>query len=382
MPKSPLHAATFEDLEQGRLDQGVLEAVNNESLFTHYDKVALAIDYLVTHLQDPLKQPDFKSKSTINPAIIDTPKVPSLEELAKMVDLSPHHFQRVFKAGVGISPKRFLQFIMAERAREALRAGQSVLEASYRAGLSGPSRLHDLTLISEAMTPAQVRNKGAGEVIYYDFVPSPFGSALMGATQKGICWLSFLEASQTQGEINACKLDYQKENDKKEDHQKRDHQYEAGHQRGLRELSSDWPKAELRRDRDFIAPLAKRAFAFATHGANIPLEKNPVEMPPVDRKGPASLALHIKGSNFQIKVWEALLKIPHGMLITYGDLAKLIGSPKAARAVGSAVGANAISLLIPCHRVILSSGVIHNYRWGTGRKKAILAIEGARNIKC
>ena len=271
-----------------------------------YAPVARAIDYLVENFD----------------------AAPSLEETAAQVGLSPQHFQRVFKAGAGVSPKRFLQYLAAGEAKRAMAGGGSVLDASFAAGLSGPSRLHDLFLVSEAMTPGAYRKKGEGLTIRYASVNGPFGMALIGATKKGVSWLSFLGAGDEAAQLN--------------------------------EMKRDWPAARFVRDEEFVAPLAARAFASA---ANCRLDQ--------------PLGLHVQGTNFQLKVWEALLKIPFGGLVTYGDIARELGSPRASRAVGSAVGSNMISLLIPCHRVILSTGVVHNYRWGADRKKAILAMEQA-----
>lgn len=271
-----------------------------------YEPVARAIDFLVARFDDK----------------------PDLEAVARHVNLSPQHFQRVFKAGAGVSPKRFMQYLAAGEAKRAMNEGESVLGASLSAGLSGPSRLHDLFLVSEAMTPGAYRRKGAGLVIRHAFADGPFGRVLIGATDDGICWLSF-SGDMADGEQIA-------------------------------ELKGDWPAADFVEDREFIAPLAARAFAFA---ANKPLD--------------APLGLYVQGTNFQLKVWEALLRIPFGSLVTYGDIAREVCSARASRAVGAAVGANMISLLIPCHRVILSSGVVHNYRWGAPRKKTILAMEEA-----
>jgi AraC family transcriptional regulator of adaptative response/methylated-DNA-[protein]-cysteine methyltransferase len=271
-----------------------------------YAPVARAIDFLVANFE----------------------RAPGLEETAAEIGMSPAHFQRVFKAGAGVSPKRFLQFLAAGEAKKAFTRGESVLDASFSAGLSGPSRLHDLFLVAEAMTPGAYRKKGEGELIRYASVDGPFGRALMGATEKGVCWLSF------EG------LD--------------------GHAAQIKEMKGDWPAATFIEDKAHIAPLAEKAFSFA-RGLRL-------DQP---------LGLHVQGTNFQLKVWEALLKIPFGDIRTYGDLAREIREPRASRAVGAAVGANMISLLIPCHRVILSSGVVHNYRWGAARKKAILAMEGA-----
>lgn len=271
-----------------------------------YEPVARAIDFLVENFDDK----------------------PDLEAVARHVSLSPQHFQRVFKAGAGVSPKRFLQYLAAGEAKRAMKNGESVLDASISAGLSGPSRLHDLFLVSEAMTPGAYRKKGAGLTIRYAFVGGLFGRALIGATDDGICWLSFCGAMT--------------------DHEQ------------LAELKGDWPAAEFAGDEAFIAPLAARAFSFA---ANKPMD--------------APLGLYVQGTNFQLKVWEALLRIPYGEVVTYGDIAKEVCTARASRAVGAAVGANMISLIIPCHRVILSSGVVHNYRWGAPRKKTILALEEA-----
>lgn len=253
---------------------------------------------------------------------------PTLEETAAYVGLSPTHFQRVFKAGAGVSPKRFLQYLAAQEAKRAMASGEDVLSASFTAGLSGSSRLHDLFLAAEAMTPGDYRRKGAGLVIRYAFVEGPLGRVLIGATDKGISWMSFAD--------------------------------EGGDEAHLAEMKHDWSAATFVEDEAFIAPLAARAFAFA-----------------LNRKVDEPLRLHVRGTNFQLKVWEALLKIPYGTCVTYGDIAKDIGAPRANRAVGAAVGANLVSVLIPCHRVILSSGVIHNYRWGVARKKAVLAMESA-----
>jgi len=272
-----------------------------------YQPVARAIDFLVANWEAR----------------------PTLDETAKVAGLSPQHFQRVFKEGAGVSPKRFLQAMAAGEARRAFDAGASVLDAAFAAGLSGPSRLHDLFLAAEAMTPGAYRKKGAGETIRHAEVDGPFGRTLIGATAKGICWLSFIEP--------------------------------MGLQWSLDEMKADWPAAGYIEDPAFIEPIAARAFAFAA-GQRL------------DRP----LGLFVQGTNFQLKVWQALLSIPCGGRATYGDIAAAIGAPGAGRAVGAAVGANMISLLIPCHRVILASGVIHNYRWGANRKRALLALEAAR----
>lgn len=271
-----------------------------------YEPVARAIDFLTANAETQ----------------------PGLEETAAHVGLSPAHFQRVFKEGAGVSPKRFLQYLSAQEAKRAMAEGEDVLSASFSAGLSGSSRLHDLFLAAEAMTPGDYRRRGAGLVIRHAFVNGPLGRVLIGATDKGVCWLSFAE--------------------------------EGGDETHLSEMTHDWDAAEFIEDPGYVAPLAAQAFAFA-----------------MNRKMEEPLRLHVRGTNFQLKVWEALLKIPYGARCSYGDIASGIGKPKANRAVGAAVGANLISVLIPCHRVILSSGVIHNYRWGVPRKKAVLAMEEA-----
>ncbi len=272
-----------------------------------YACVAEAIDFLVANAE----------------------RSPGLEETAAAVGLSPAHFQRVFKAGAGVSPKRFLQHLAAGRARRAIEGGASLLDAALEAGLSGPSRLHDLFLVAEAMTPGAYRKKGAGLTIRHATMAGPFGAALIGATGEGICWLSF--AGGGDGAASA-----------------------------IAEMKRDWPAADFVEDAAFIAPLAARAFRFAAGGR-------------LDRP----LGLCVQGTNFQLKVWEALLAIPFASTATYGDVARALGAPQAARAVGAAVGANSISLLIPCHRVLLASGAVHNYRWGAARKQAILSLETA-----
>ncbi|MEL6113069.1 MAG: methylated-DNA--[protein]-cysteine S-methyltransferase [Pseudomonadota bacterium] len=285
---------------------------NRESL----EPVAAAIEFLVAHAHDQ----------------------PSLDRLAAHFDLSPAHFQRVFKAGAGVSPKTFLQYLTAGHARDALRAGQSVMAAAYEAGLSGPSRLHDLTLVTDAMTPGTVRKRGEGVEISYGRFAGPFGVAMIGVTDKGICWLSFTDPADSGP--NKCEV---------------------------AELQAEWPRAKVSHDPAAIEPVARQITAYL-----ISLRTNNKS-----QKNANPLCLHVKGTNFQLKVWEALLKIPFGACVTYGDIAKALGKPSASRAVGAAVGANPISVLIPCHRVIRASGVIQNYRWGAARKDTLLALEAA-----
>lgn len=252
---------------------------------------------------------------------------PSLEAAAAVADMSPFHFQRTFKAWTGVSPKRFVQFLTVGRAKDELRADASVLDAALASGLSGPSRLHDLFLASEAATPGAYKAKGAGLTIRYGTHLTPFGPVTVGLTEKGMCWLGFVDADVPDA---------------------------------LDELRHDWPAATLIEDAAGTGEAAADAFAWA------------------EGRGSAPLRLHVRGTNFQLKVWEALLTIPPGTTTTYGELAARLNNPKASRAIGRAVGANPISLLIPCHRVIGAAGALTGYRWGTTRKRAILAMEASR----
>ncbi len=252
---------------------------------------------------------------------------PSLDDLAARAGLSAPHFQKLFRRWAGISPKRFAQYLTLDHARQLLAENHSVLDTAYEVGLSGPSRLHDLFVACEAATPGTVKAKGAGLTLTWGVHASPFGEALVAASKNGLSWLGFVETSV-------------------------EDTYEG--------FRHDWPAATLVRDDAATADTAMRAFAFWTG---------------VGEGQPLRLDLH--GTNFQIKVWEALLKIPPGTVVAYADVARAIGQPTALRAVGRAVGANPISLVIPCHRVIQSSGVIHNYRWGTTRKRLMLGSEAA-----
>ncbi len=251
---------------------------------------------------------------------------PSLGEIARVAGMSAYHFQRTFRDWTGVTPKQFIQYVQLSKAKDLLIAENSLLATALDLGLSGTSRLHDLFITCEAVTPGEFKSRGAGLTIWYGIHESPFGLALVAATDRGICWLGFPGSRS-----NAF---------------------------AVRELKSDWPRAAIVHDPSRTSSLAKRAFARALTGS--------VSDP---------LRLHIRGTNFQIKVWEALLTIPFGRLATYQDIAAAVRRPRATRAVGQAVGANPISLIIPCHRVILKSGIIHNYRWGVGQKRTILAIE-------
>lgn len=270
----------------------------------HYPTIARAIDHLVRHYQDQ----------------------PSLETLAAAAQLSPFHFQRIFARWVGVSPKRFAQYLTVGHAKRLLAAQTSVLDAALETGLSGPSRLHDLFVACEAMTPGAYKTGGRALTIRWGRHDSPFGRVLLGATARGVCWLSFVVGDDAAA---------------------------------LAAFRAEWPDAHLVEDPASTGPLAARAFAAGPHDG-------------------APLRLLLRGTNFQIKVWEALLRIPAGAVVSYQAVAQAIGRPLAVRAVGHAVGSNRIAYVIPCHRVILSSGVIHNYRWDPARKRTMLAWEAAR----
>ncbi|HSL19004.1 MAG TPA: methylated-DNA--[protein]-cysteine S-methyltransferase [Methylomirabilota bacterium] len=251
---------------------------------------------------------------------------PSLDDVARHVGLSPAHFQRLFVRWAGVSPKRFLQFLTAEQARRCLAESRSVLDAAFDAGLSSPGRLHDLTVAVDAVTPGELRSGGAGMVIRHGLADSPFGRCFIAATDRGVCALSFSAG------------------------------YDGGD--GLAVVRATFPEAELRSAPGEIAALRDRIFRGA--GAGRPL------------------SVLLAGTNFQLKVWEALLRIPAGRLCAYSDLAELMGRPTAARAVASAAAANRVAYLIPCHRVIRSLGDFGDYRWGPARKRAMAGWEAAR----
>jgi len=246
---------------------------------------------------------------------------PTLAEVAESVHLSEYHFQRLFTRWVGISPKRFLQFLTKENAKRLL-AESNLLDAAYQSGLSSAGRLHDLLVQTEAVTPGEVKHRGAGLEIRYGSHPTPFGECLVATTERGICRLSF----------------------------------DPRH--ALAQLKADFSNATLVQDSALTRILIERIFSPANDGT--------------------PLALDLRGTNFQIQVWEALLRIPAGGLVTYQSIASAIGSPNATRAVGTAVGKNPVPLLIPCHRVIRATGEFGQYAFGSERKKAILGWEMAQ----
>jgi AraC family transcriptional regulator of adaptative response/methylated-DNA-[protein]-cysteine methyltransferase len=253
---------------------------------------------------------------------------PSLDDAAAAVGLSPYHFQRLFTRYVGVSPKAFVGHLTLDHAKRELAQGASVLAAALEAGLSGPSRLHDLCLKIEAMTPGEYAKAGAGLTIEYGFGFSPFGLAIVMATDKGVCGLGFGGESEEDAM--------------------------------LADMTARWPKADYRRSDVRVGRLIGQIFGTPVADA---------------------LPLHLMGTPFQMKVWQALLAIPSGQFSTYGTIAGQLENPNASRAVGAAVGKNPISWLIPCHRVLGSSGALTGYHWGVERKRAMLAVEAARGAQ-
>ena len=248
---------------------------------------------------------------------------PSLAEAAGHAGLSEYHFQRLFRRQVGLSPKKYVQFLTLERAKDVLAQSRSVLDATYAAGLSGPGRLHDLFVNVEAMTPGEYKSRGRGLTIRYGAHPSPFGPCLIMRTARGVCGLAFAPPARRDETLAA--------------------------------LARGVEAATFVEDAGATAGIAEAIFG-----------------------GPASgeeITLHLCGTPFQIKVWRALLAIPPGCVTSYGDLARRIGAPGASRAAGNAAGSNPVAWIIPCHRVIRASGVLGGYRWGRGRKLALLSLE-------
>jgi AraC family transcriptional regulator of adaptative response/methylated-DNA-[protein]-cysteine methyltransferase len=251
---------------------------------------------------------------------------PDLNELAAAAGLSPFHFHRLFSAWAGVTPKDFLQCLTLEHVKQLLRHGDNVFDAALNAGLSGPGRLHDLCVTLEAASPGEMKNGGAGMQIDYGFAETAFGEALIAETKRGICHLSFVDGH---GRNSARDL-----------------------------LTSQWPNAKLNRNDVRIADLAAKIFMQACDATRRP-----------------TLRAFVRGTPFQLRVWRALLRVPSGSLTTYGRLAEAVGQSRAARAVGSAVGANPIAFIIPCHRVIRETGALGNYHWDPIRKRAILGWE-------
>ena len=268
----------------------------------NYSRVAEAIRFLLVH---------FKQQ-------------PSLEEVAAHVHISSYHFQRIFTEWAGISPKKFLQYLTVEELKKEIQSSKNLIEAAEKVGLSAQSRVYDLFVNIEAVTPEEFKSRGKGIEIEYGFHETPFGDCFIANTEKGICSLHFVDNN-------------------KED--------------VLTEFTKDWDNARLSENHSATRKIAEKLFYE-------PLQKH-------------QFNLLLKGSKFKIKVWEALLKTPFGSVTTYQNIASAIGQPAASRAVGSAVGNNTIAFLIPCHRVILSEGFIGQYRWGPTRKYAMIGWEKA-----
>ena len=247
---------------------------------------------------------------------------PSLEDVAASVGLSEYHFQRLFTRWAGVSPKRFLQFLTKESAKELLKQSENLLDTTHQVGLSSLGRLHELFVTTEAVTPGQYKSSGAGVAIRYGIHPTPFGKCLIATTDRGVCNLSFVQTSEGDAIDN---------------------------------LVAEWAQAKMIEDQRSTYLMLEPIFDLDYRGK--------------------PLGLHLRGTNFQLKVWEALLQIPTGTVTTYKGIAERIGNPKALRAVGTAVGHNPIAVLIPCHRVINTVGEFGKYRYGTARKKAILVRE-------
>ncbi len=279
----------------------------NIELSQHYKLIEQAIQYIEANVQHQ----------------------PELEEIAAAIGLSEYHFQRLFTNWTGVSPKRFMQFLTKEHAKQLLNQSENLLETTHKVGLSSLGRLHDLFVNTEAVTPGEYKSGGAGLIIRYGIHPSPFGKVLVATTERGICNLSFVDGSEGKAIDN---------------------------------LVADWKQAEMIEDYKSTAPLVTRIFSNPTTDSGFDRPNSP-------------LKLHLRGTNFQIKVWEALINIPSGALTTYEHIARQVGNPKAVRAVGTAVGHNPIAYLIPCHRVIRKSGDFGNYLYGSARKKVILARE-------
>jgi AraC family transcriptional regulator of adaptative response/methylated-DNA-[protein]-cysteine methyltransferase len=251
---------------------------------------------------------------------------PSLDEIAQAANLSPHHFQRLFTRWAGVSPIRFMQSLSLAEAKKALERSESVLDASLTAGLSGPGRLHDLFVTFEAMTPGDFKTQGEGLTVRYGVHKGPYGRFVIAITDRGICGLQFIAGENSDAALDA--------------------------------VRTQLPAANFIVDQKDTGEFAEIIFS--------------------PRKSKSSISISVVGTNFQIKVWRALLSIPEGSLVSYGRLAKALGEPKAARAVGSAVGANPVAYLIPCHRAIRATGLIDTqYRWGPARKLAMIGREAA-----
>ncbi|CDZ76423.1 Regulatory protein of adaptative response [Legionella massiliensis] len=275
----------------------------NEQSQTNYQRVEKAIHYINEHFQAQ----------------------PSLDDIAQAIHVSPYHFQRIFSEWAGVSPKKFMQYLSLNYAKGLLKNRMGLLDVTYETGLSSCSRLHDLFVSIEGMTPGEFKNGGADLTINYCFAESPFGKVIVASTKKGVCNISF----------------------------------EDDENKAILDLKNRFPNAKYQQITDKFQQDALLIFQ-------------------KDWKHLDKIKLHLAGTPFQLKVWESLLKIPMGALVTYGDIAQNIGNPKSSRAVGSAIGSNPVAFLIPCHRVIRSSGEISGYLWGNTKKKAIIGWEAAQ----
>jgi len=276
-----------------------------EEDMTDYERIAKAITFLNEHFMEQ----------------------PNLDRAAGVVHLSKYHFQRMFEKWAGVSPKKFLEYVSVERAKTLLNQKASLAEISYQLGLSGTSRLHDLFINIERMTPGEFKNKGGNLVVEFEFYETPFGKIIMASTPRGICHIGFAN-NET---------------------------------RSLRILRDRYSNASLVQRKD-------------------PAHQNALKIFREDWGDIPKIKLHLKATPFQLKVWEALLKIPFGQMRSYSQVANDIGYPSAPRAVGAAIGSNPVAYLIPCHRVIKSTGVIGDYHWGNIRKVAIIGWEAARSF--
>lgn len=276
----------------------------DEQMEINYNRIAKAIDYINKHFKEQ----------------------PTLDQIAEEVHLSPFHFQRLFTDWAGTSPKKFLQYISLEHAKALLKDSRATLfDVAYETGLSGASRLHDLFVNIEGMTPAEYKNGGKNLSINYSFADSPFGKLLVASTPKGVCYMAFTD----------------------------------NYTEGIEIMQSHFPLARFFCQSDTYQQNALSIFGNDWQKMN-------------------QIKLHLKGTDFQLKVWQTLLRIPMGQLSTYGSIAQQLEAPRASRAVGSAIGSNPVAYLIPCHRVIQSTGIIGGYMWGNTRKKAIIGWEKAK----
>ncbi len=269
---------------------------------------------------------------------------PSLRDIAASADLSPFHFERLFKKWAGTTPKRFVQCLRVEHAKSLLENSRSLLDVSWNTGLSSPSRLHDLFCSIEAVTPGEYKSGGSGLVIRHGIYATPFGDCLIATTERGICHLAFCGAidAYTSGPSRASRGDHSQE---------------------LRALQDGWPSAQFEADGGTSEALIARLF---------------------DRTAATSVGpfhLLVKGTNFQTQVWRALISIPPGCVVSYKEVADRVGRRSAVRAVAGAIAANSIGYLIPCHRVLRSTGALSGYRWGHERKRALIAWESAASCE-